>query len=605
MATLLKESNFSNSNNFKIRLEYSYSQDTANNKTTITYYNYFVSMNGYSGSGANTTGYINNKSVGSTTSIGVNEKKLLGKKSVTVTHNQDGTFPDTSYSASISSPWQIGTASVSGTLTSSQIPKINRASTWGVGSLNLDDVSNEFELSINQYISEYHNVVTITNANKSTTVKTINNAINGTQVQFTSSELNDLYTLDNNKNINPIRFNLNLYTYDSNNNQIGTEQTIIGYGSLSNPEPTATITVEEQNANVVSLLGSATSNKIVKYASSLKFSITATPKYGADISNVWVSGKIATYNETTQKYEVTLTDLTINSFLITVADTRAGNGVNTTEISETKISLPYLIVAFNTWSIERASAVSSDLILNADITCYSSTIDGNTNTPTVQYSIDNSTWSTIQSSDYTFADNKITITNLTLNNLIPYTTYGTFYLKVSDLLTTANDNKQISKGIETYSWGENDLQVNGDIFIADENGENAINIMNKITQKGRAMVYKYNTTNQTIESTTDTNIKGMSTTINTYGGDIFVCASLNATQSANVCTVSIYVDNVSKGELIELSSASGRQQTFGMIILTDISAGSHTFTLKAKVQNNGNVATFHSYNSQQFVVVEL
>lgn len=605
MATLLKESNFSSSNNFKIRLEYSYSQDTANNKTTITYYNYFVSMNGYSGSGANTTGYINNASVGSTTSIGVNEKKLLGKKSVTVTHNQDGTFPNTSYSASISSPWQIGTASVSGTLTSSQIPKINRASTWGVGSLNLDDVSSQFELSINQYISEYHNVVTITNANKSTTVKTINNAINGTQVQFTSSELNDLYALDNNKNINPIRFNLNLYTYDSNNNQIGNEQTIIGYGSLSNPEPTATVTIEEQNANVISLLGSATSNKIVKYASSLKFSITATPKYGADISNVWVSGKIATYNETTQKYEVTLTDLTINSFLITVADTRAGNGVNTTEISETKISLPYLIVAFNTWSIERASAVSSDLILNADITCYSSTIDGNTNTPTVQYSIDNSTWSTIQSSDYTFADDKITITNLTLNDLIPYTTYGTFYLKVSDLLTTANDNKQISKGIETYSWGENDLQVNGDIFIADENGENAVNIMNKITQKGRARVYKYNTTNQTIESTTDTNITGMSTTINTYGGDIFVCASLNLTQSNNVCTVTIYVDNTAKGKLIELSSASGRQQAFGMIILTDISAGSHTFTLKAKVQNSGNVATFHSYSSQQFTIVEL
>jgi hypothetical protein len=83
-------------------------------------------MNGYSGSGANTTGYINNERVGSTTSIGVNEKKLLGKKSVLVTHNQDGTFPNTSYSASISSPWGIGTASVSGTLTSSQIPKINR-----------------------------------------------------------------------------------------------------------------------------------------------------------------------------------------------------------------------------------------------------------------------------------------------------------------------------------------------------------------------------------------------------------------------------------------------------------------------------------------------
>lgn len=475
MATL-KESNFSGTNgqHFKIKLDMTYTQDTTLNKTYIRLWNNFVSMDGYSGSGSanSVSAYVNDTLVGRTDSIGANQTKMIGYKDIEISHNADGTFPNTNYSASIQTTWSLGSASVSGTITSQLIPKINRASTWNVGTLNLNDVSDEFELQINQYVSDYHNVVTITNANKTIVIRTINDAINGTTVQFNATELSSLYTMDTNTTINPIKFYLNLYTYDSNNNQIGNVQTIIGYGGLTNPEPTLSATTTEQNSKVVNL----PTTKIVNYVSILKFNITATPQYSATISSVSVDGTPATYNSTTQKYEVTLSNLTgawVKSFQIIATDSR---GISTT-ITLTKNVANYKPIAINTWSIERASQTSNDLVLNVDAVCYSSNVDDKQNPIKVTYSTDNTNWVEIPSSSYIVESNTLTITNLTLSNVISYQTHGTFYLKISDKLTVVNDNKDIAVGIYTFAKGDRKVRINGTLEIADSNGENRVNIL--------------------------------------------------------------------------------------------------------------------------------
>ena len=113
-----------------------------------------------------------------------------------------------------------------------------------------------------------------------------------------------------------------------------------------------------------------------------------------------------------------------------------------------------------------------NLVLNANVSVYNDTIDGNTNTIVVKYSIDNENWTTISSSSYSITDNVLTISNLNLSNIIPYTSTTTFYLDISDLLSETKENYQIAKGIETWSAGENDIQVNGELYIADEEGEN-------------------------------------------------------------------------------------------------------------------------------------
>lgn len=133
MATFLKESTFSGSggSHFKARLEYSYTQDKVNNKTTITYILKMVSQDGWSGGGAanSVTGYIGGTSssdkVGNASSIGTNSTITIGSRSYTITHNADGTFPSQSYSARIDCGWNgVNRADISGTL--SGLPTIPR-----------------------------------------------------------------------------------------------------------------------------------------------------------------------------------------------------------------------------------------------------------------------------------------------------------------------------------------------------------------------------------------------------------------------------------------------------------------------------------------------
>lgn len=367
-----------------------------------------------------------------------------------------------------------------------QMPRVQ--SIWGLSLLSIPNIESAFSLSINKYVSSYYNVVEVRNANNTQLIKTINDAVDGTSVTFTSSELSAIYTIDNNVNAYPLVFYMDLKTYtnSSKTTQVGTTQRLKCEAYLVNSNPTISSTLVEQDANVISFLGSSTSSKIIKNASDLLFTITATPQKSATIRSVMVNNDYATLDN--GNYVLNLTNITTGDFTIKATDSR---GLETTS-TITKTPIDYIAVNINSnWTIERTTAVSSDFKLNATIDCFSSTIDGTQNTPTVQYSIDNENWTTISSSSYTFANDKITITNLTIEDLMSYQDYGKFYLKCTDLLSSSQDNKDIAKGIETFSYGESDFQINGDLIIADEDGENGVNALSGIP----ISIYSGSTTN--------------------------------------------------------------------------------------------------------------
>lgn len=329
-----------------------------------------------------------------------------------------------------------------------------------------------------KYVDSYYQILEIRNKYQggvpgTVLVKTVNNVSSGGQILLTQQELETIYTLDDNANRYPLVFYMDLYTFtdSSHTTQVGTQQRIQINAYVGEPEPTFTYTIVEQDENVIDLLGSSTSNKIIQNASDLLFTITPTAKYSATISKVEVNGTPATLDG--NAYKLNVTNLTTGTFEIKVTDSR---NLPTTQTA-TKTLLEYISVGINSnWTAERTSPVEDDIVINATIDCYSSTIDGHTNTPTVQYSKDSTNWTTIPSNEYTFADNKITLSNFTVEDLIPYQDNGTVYLKVTDLLTTGQDGKQIAKGIPTFSYGKSDLQVNGEIFIADEDGNNPFSI---------------------------------------------------------------------------------------------------------------------------------
>lgn len=359
------------------------------------------------------------------------------------------------------------------------LPKVQ--STWASSLLSIPNVEGSFTLPINKYVSDYYDEVKVTNIQSTYTVRTITNAYNGQSITFTSSQLNDIYILDNNRNQLPLIFYLDLRTYtnSSKTTQIGQTQRLKCEAYLTNSNPSISATLEEQDENVISFLGGSSANKIIKNASDLLFTITAITYKSATIKNVKITydgiEKYATYDSQSGKYLLNLTDISnVSTGLFNIVATDSRN-LQSTGLVIAPTVLDYIALKINSgWTIERITPISSDFKLNAVIDCWSSTIDNTQNTPTVQYSIDNENWTTISSSSYTFADNKITITNLTIENLMSYQDYGKFYLKVTDLLGSSQDNKDISRGIPTFSYGNTDLQVNGDLIVADEDGNNPV-----------------------------------------------------------------------------------------------------------------------------------
>lgn len=267
--------------------------------------------------------------------------------------------------------------------------------------------------------------------------------------------------------------------------------------AIVNADPTLTsYTEEETDTNILSAFGGQP-NKIIRYASDLLFTITTSANKYATISTVTVNGVAATYDNGV--YKATITNATATDYSIVVTDSRGYLATDTF----TSTIVNYIPPNINSnWTVERESQVSSDLVLNATIDAFNEDLDTNiTNNVVVQYSMDNQNWVTIPSSSYTYANNEIAITNLTLQNLISYQSAGTFYLKAYDLLRTHQDNKSIPRGIETFSYGESDLQVNGDLIVADTNGENGVNVLDEINIINSNLIFESTNNLPTTQST--------------------------------------------------------------------------------------------------------
>ena len=480
MATL-KESTFSGSNgsHFKLRLDMTYTQDTNANSTTIRLWNNFVSQDGWSGSGSanSVTGYINNAKVGTTDSIGVNTSKLLGYQDVTITHNPDGTFPNTAYSARIDCGWNnIHRAEVSGTMTSSDIPTINRQSTWQ--DFTIQDLESDFTLPINKFVSSYYNVVEIRNSDNSVQVKTINDVVNGTEVEFNSTELNQIYTMDDNESSYPLKLYMDLKTYTDNTKttQVGTTQTKQVSAYLSNPNPTYDVAYQDITNN---------NQQIIQNNSQLQFNVTsATAKYGATLAKAksLINGVETEQVVSSSNFNIDIGQINVANNInatITLIDSR---GLETTkQVALTILSweLPNAIITMN-----RKSNYYTETDIKVDAN-YSS-LD-NKNTITIQYRIKKKTsetwgnWTNLSDNvQSTFnADNEYEWdVQVKVQDSLGSTTYN-LSLGIGIPIQFI-DRRRRNVGINCFPKATNAFEVNGNAEISGNLILNNIDVMNHI-----------------------------------------------------------------------------------------------------------------------------
>lgn len=287
--------------------------------------------------------------------------------------------------------------------------------------------------------------------------------------ELTETERNTLrYAARNSNNINVIFY---LRTIVGNAVYLSTATRTL---SIVNANPTNAHSEVENNQTVIDLIGSDATS-VIQNVSELAVTVTSTPQKYATISSVKVNSGTFSETKTSSPYTFNV-PVTIGSFAIQTIDSRG----NARADIFTKTLIQYVPVSINNFSFERYNPTSSNIILNLEADYYQQTFGSTVNVPIVKWKLDDGSYTTIPSTEYAIdtTNHKLTIANYELTNVLVYTSAGQFTIYVEDLLTSDQEsgtNGYVTKGIPTYDAGEHDLQVNGDLFIADIDGENPIN----------------------------------------------------------------------------------------------------------------------------------
>lgn len=455
-------------------LEAKYSTQSQQNNTTTVQTRLRSTINsGYSLRGAGyefKCTYCNTRSGTGIWTFG-NEVIISGEK--TIKHNTDGSKSISLSASAKNTYWNIN-KSMSATV---DIPKIDRLAIVTSATDFTDEENptltfdNPAGFDVKPYLSFYNESLTL--------LYTLsrNDVITSPYTwDITAEERNVIRGITNQQK--KYRVQVGVDTYDGN--------TKLGYNSIAkemtyvNATPTQSITTTETNATIVSLLGSSSANTIVQNASNLTFSITPTALKSATISKVELDG----VSDTSSPYEFTNIIPTTNTFNVKTTDSR------TLYVEEaiTKTLINYEPIDILSVTFERPAPTSDDVVLNAELRYFQATFGSTPNVPTIKWKKgETGQENTLSASDYTIdtQNNKITITNLTLTNAISYQDEARFYFNVNDLLTQdADSHNYVTKGIPTYDAGKYSFQVNGQLYIADINRENAYPIVDYVFESG-------------------------------------------------------------------------------------------------------------------------
>lgn len=545
-----------------------------------------------------------------TTTADYHESVLIFSGTKRVTHNDNGakTITFSSFlSKSSYGTYDPGYCSLSGTFTLTTIP---RASTPTINTIGTNSPNFNIGDTITIYSNKKANFSHKAYIDYGSQHVLIGTLIDSIEYD-TSTIANALYQLiPNSASYSNV---ITLETYDSSNTLIGTN-TCSYTARVVNSNPTYDIAYQDTKASTLAITGN--NQQIIQNNSTLQFNITnATALNYASLSSVSI-----TINGITQTQSISSATLNVNFGVVNVAnDTNAvvvltdSRGLTTTKNVAITILAWQTPTAIITLGRKSNFYTETDILVDGD---YSS-LDSK-NTLTIQYRIkktSDANWGAYS----TLTDNVNTTFNadnlyewnvqVLLTDLIGSTTYN-LTLGIGQPIMFV-DRRLRNVGINCFADSSNALEVqgqakiNGNVNITGDLVVNNVNVLEKINNKGRMVLNFEYSTAFTTSSTTAVSVPDSNTTLTTYGGDVLVSVSLCVGVSSNVLFVYVFVDGATKGRILNISSTSGRQQTTGNLLITGLASGSHTFELKAFVQNSSNTATFYTYNTQQMTILEL
>lgn len=439
--------NYPGSSNYQLQLEvYEHDPSIPNNNSLVDAYLYMVVSNakaGYYNNYNHNSGFVINGTTYSNSSTrfdgrSTGKKLLHSVKNITIPHNSDGS-KSISVSAWHNTGVGLGNGSLSGTMT---LTKIARASSVYCPDFNIGSSA----------------IINISRADSSFThtIKYVFGNLSGTIAEKTS-ETNigwqapaNFFAQIPNSSYGTGTITCETYT---GNTLIGTSSTNFkAYVVDSAPVVEATVVDIYEPA----IQYTEDKNKLIRYVSNAKVTVTATAQNKATIS----SYKIVCGSKTLTEAESTFEDVESGEFTITVTDSR---GFTTTIEKEVEI-YEYIKPAYTDIVLDRPDSDSNIVTAKINGIWYNQKIGNTSNTlmAKFQYSQDNEeTWSEFADMSITADGNTFSFEGQLITGIDPEKDLICNFA-LQDLFTTySGELEELEKAIPLIDYGENDIKYKG------------------------------------------------------------------------------------------------------------------------------------------------
>lgn len=401
----------------------------------------------------NSTTYNDSAYLKSATITGQNNTYTIGRvnfkigKGQTVTvyngkigpfdHNTDGTLNPVSISAScyIVSNTQ---PSASTTVTMSTIP---RASSISVADANIGSSTN---ITINKASSAFTTTLWYKAQGQNNWTKIVDK----TSLQVYGWTVpTSFYSIIPNSKTMTCQFYADTY---SGTTLIGSSSTITATFTATGNPTISSFTLVDTNSTTTALTGD--SSKMVRYASNVKATVSASGQNSASVSSIKINGTTASSGV------VNFNSASTNSYQAVVTDSRG----YTTSQTKTMTMVNYVSLTLSA-TIVRNQPTDGKVKISYSGNYFNSSFGSQSNTLSVQYRsrIKNGTWSSWTNLSPTKSGNTYSQSNYQISGY-EYTNQYEFQIRAIDKINTVTiTGINVSKGQPIYWWNDDSFNVNG------------------------------------------------------------------------------------------------------------------------------------------------
>lgn len=451
------------SKGFNLKVDVTYSQNIATNKTTIISVQGYVKRNNSSYYPYNSTSnavftakttsgtqlYSATKNPKYDLSSNGYKKVLDISPNAEIEHESDG---KKSIVISFSFNGKLSTYYPNGTISKTvKLPTIPRTSSVTCADGNIGSATT---ININRASSSFTHTLTYEFQGLTGTIatKTSNTSIGWTIPTSFYSKIS---------NANSGKGTITCSTY-SGDTLIGTS-TCTFNAFVINSNPSISATIEDTNTSAIQATGDK--NKLIRYISNAKVVVTATARNSATISSV----KVVNGSQTKTKTTSTINSVDSGTFNLSCIDSR---GLSASAIV-TKILVAYIKPVIIGVILNRPSTTSNTINASVQGLCFNGSFGAKTNSFELKWRYKKSTdtsWGNYTTVTATRTGNNFTFSG-ELGKNFSYTEAFNFEFVLSDYFMSNTYSATVTRGLPIIDIGKDDINVNGEL---NENGKRVI-----------------------------------------------------------------------------------------------------------------------------------